>query len=474
MADMYNPYGGVPTGQQQDSPSTATQGVDIIKALIQERGNISNQIGETTKAALTPVSKAGPMALNEKALTSHQFTPYEQDNSRVVGHGNARTQGIGNVVKGVLNIVGSYQQKKSEQDVASTKVDLQNIFAAQHGMQQAQEVLKQDPNNADAKATVAKNQEAINSILTDPKRRKKVAEAMNINFTDPSKNNKPEHAAYAQATKSFAEQLQEKAPKVMGPNEQAQQKLMILEGQQKGIDSAIKEIAPIASAEIREKGLMDRTDKQQTGANLRTEFTQNAANARKQAEIDSRERQTQQKIVAGFQLEKLKNNDKLGQIAVKSMHDMARTMATLNSREKLFNSKTFGPGQAQKFLVTTISAIDKERTGIAESILKTKTMRDEIQKQQGKNLAFAGQIEQYNQHIRALEDSMKYLDESAKKTQDKLNKLNLGEDSNAGTQSESSSRSTTTPANSNAPISTTPVGGDEDTDDEDPGEVDNY
>lgn len=234
----------ISSAQQQQSAETQTgvmhSGADLLNTMAQQRlsglyqnlDKINNQISETIKAASTPVPVSGTKAVTAPTLSSFKGIP--NDTSRVYTSKQANEQGIANIVRGAASIVGAYVTKEHNDKQKALAVKIERIMEAYHGYSTAQQ--------ANDKAAMEKNKGIINSILSDPKDKKQIGKAFQINFIDPSQNNKPEHGAMKIAAKSYFDQLQEKLPTEMEPNQVAIQKLGIQNAQAKTINDQIKAV----------------------------------------------------------------------------------------------------------------------------------------------------------------------------------------------------------------------------------------
>lgn len=204
-----------------------------------------------------------------------QFQNAPMNNKQVIGKGNARAQGIGNAVTGVLNAIGSVTTAKAQQKQRQIAGVTTRLLQAQQAVDQATLTLKDDPNNADAKEAVQKNKQVMNDILADDKMRKAIEKGFDISFTDPSKNKTEEHAAVQKGiadakkeaqTPSYADQFGSKMPTQMGVNPMAAQRLQILMQQNQAMQKMAATMLPkILTAQ----NSMERTKYIQSMTNMR-------------------------------------------------------------------------------------------------------------------------------------------------------------------------------------------------------------
>ena len=185
------------------------------------------------------------------------------DNREVVGRHNAQVQGIGNTIRGVTHMLATAETEKQNKQKVEVASATQQLLVAQQGMDQAQQVLKQDPNNADAKAAAERNKAVMNGILSNDKLRKQIAKGFNIDFTDPQANKTLEHQGVAQGKQmaqqhlDYAEQFQQKTPTQMGPNVQAQAQYQAALAQRKEQLETVKAMGPIFAAQLKARGALD-------------------------------------------------------------------------------------------------------------------------------------------------------------------------------------------------------------------------
>jgi hypothetical protein len=240
---------------------------------------------------------------------------------------------------------------------------------ANQGVESAQQVLKQDPNNADAKATIQKNQGIIDALLSDPKKRKQIGKAFDISFVDPSQNNKPEHAALKTAVDSYSEQLQKKMPTQMAPNVQAQQKLGQLQATGKLIDDQIKSIQSgrltdaYARMEIEGAKLSERQQ----------EESDKVAHWNEQAQQRSQEFAT--KIGSQQAMAKLLANTRMGVAALQANSRLEAIQKAIDGRLKYADHIGLGqgPGSA-KFLNGNIALMQKALAQLPTQVLQAQTL----------------------------------------------------------------------------------------------------
>jgi hypothetical protein len=248
-------------------PSAGGGAPDIAAIMQSVLGSNQAQLGELAKKAATPIPGGH---VTQMPLTMQQgpktLAPMQMDNRDVVGRGNARAQGIGNAVRGVVHALASTEtalDNKKKLEVASAT---QQLLTAQQAYDQAAQLVKQDPSNADAKAAMERNKSVMNGILSNDKIRKAIAKGMNIDFTDPKANDTLEHQGVAQGKKmatehaDWAEQFNQKTPTQMQPNQQAIAQYQAAQEAQKAKIETFKAIIPYISTYTRAQGEITKAD----------------------------------------------------------------------------------------------------------------------------------------------------------------------------------------------------------------------
>jgi hypothetical protein len=250
----------------------ATTGQATVQALLQQYSDMASKISAQTQKAINPQQVAGglnPSVGGKMGLSfgQPQFAPPQ-------GHADARNQGIAKTVAGVGNLVSMFIKHKQESEQRQLAQKIHGVMDANDSVSQARQVLQADPNNADAKAALKKAQDHINDAFADPKTAKKLEKAFDINQIDPSKNTDPAHKALQQATKSYAQQLEEKQNQKLQGNVIEKQKLDLMQQQQAAIAAQIKATMPQA---IQEQKMAQQSAMQQNAINAKnaqTEFIQ--------------------------------------------------------------------------------------------------------------------------------------------------------------------------------------------------------
>jgi hypothetical protein len=119
----------------------------------------------------------------------------------------ARNKAIGQIAGMAGSVVGAYMKKKEGEKTQALAIDIHKSLELQQGMDEAKQVLAQDPNNAQAKATLQKNQTLMTALLNG-KSGKDIAKAYGVTFGEEAKDMSPDkqkdsmhHQAMQQAMK---------------------------------------------------------------------------------------------------------------------------------------------------------------------------------------------------------------------------------------------------------------------------------
>ncbi len=260
------------------------------------------------KAAVTPTQ--GPRTTQVPSSLQRPIEPIQpgtMDNRPVVGRGNARAQGIGNAITGVMNNVGIFvtrerQQKQDTLRDASVKV-IQSQQAIDEATRQ-REVAKAsgDTNGMAAAQKIIDQNEAVrDGVFADPKLRKGLAKGFNINYTDPQSNDSEEHKAVMagikqaqtaqqkkeliqqarqqqnqQAGKALGSAYAQQQPTTFQANTEAQQKLQFEQANRSASQVALKDYLTFKSSMAHANATIEAAQIRAIGAGIlqQTKFDQ--------------------------------------------------------------------------------------------------------------------------------------------------------------------------------------------------------
>jgi hypothetical protein len=359
-------FGATASSPQQLPSSGGAPAEQDMNSML--RGVMSGVGSDEITKALTPI--AGGHSMEMPANLTRELPPASrtpQNHDEVVGAGNARARGIGNAITGTMDAIGSFIRAKGQQKQTADATKVHQLIESQQAIDQAQTVLKQDLNNADAKAILEHNTNVRNGLFEDKKFLKTVEKGFQISFTDPSANKTPEHAAVQQGIKltkeqqaaeakknssAYGEQFASKMPQQLAPNIMAQQRLQYATQLQQQYQKLVQAILPrMYSAKT--------TDQ-------RVRFQEQMKNQR---QLDNHVFQATQFATAFSQrkeLAALNDKYKLGQIAT-SIKLGGQKMYELFKAEQMDPTKLF----AEKTKFTQSAAADEDRmTGAIASAKK--------------------------------------------------------------------------------------------------------
>ena len=406
--------------------------------------------GDLSKAALaasTPIPGAHatqmPLSMQQGPGEAH---PGQLDHREVVGKGNARAQGIGNSVIGVMNLLGSTEKaldNKKKLEIASST---QQLLTAQQAYDQAAELYKQNPQNTDAKAAMERNKGVMNGILSNDKIRKAIAKGMNVDFTDPKANDTLEHQGVSQgkdmakAHLSYADQFNEKTPQAMQPNQQAIAQYQALKDQQKMQVDTMKAMIPLINAQMRQQDVKMQIE----GRMNQEEFKQSAANARTLVESQDKWERLNQSIAAKAQLAKSEFGYKLAEISAEGTKELSNFRAKMQMKTADPTTQVKAYEDFQTKAASTVDNLTKNISALEARRYDTNS----------KTAPSTEEIPHLNDQISIAKQALSSYQDTVKATQDYYNafKLKGGPDGSGtgSTTGESGSSSSTSKTLGNA------------------------
>lgn len=245
MGPIEDTSSNLPSSTSQSQRNTAAEGNELITQLLGEATKADTAATAATKAAGVPIY-GGHIAPQAAMLPGggqqHPQLPF--NTNPVIGHRQAMQRGIVNATTGVANLVSAVSQQVEQKQTQRLAVNMERLMNATNSMDQAKQVLQQNPDDLNAQDQMKRSQAIMDEILSDDKVRKSIQKAYNINFTDPSKNNTKEHAALKQATESFSQQFQKQLPQQMAPNQQAIEQAKLAQAQAAAVHKTIDAIIP--------------------------------------------------------------------------------------------------------------------------------------------------------------------------------------------------------------------------------------
>lgn len=362
-------------------------------------------------AAATPIP--GGHVLQTPASLAPQapsvYKPTQSSTGAVVGRHNAKVRGIGATITGALNAIGEVTTAEGNKKKLQLATDTQSLLTAQAGVDQAQEILKQNPNDPDASKQLEHNKKVMAGLLSDDKFAKAVGKGFHIDFTDPKKNDSPEHAGVAQGIQMHktAEQLKEDkdaagvsragqfsggVPQQSMQNPQAIARYQEAQLQQKASAETLKALSPIIAAQTR------------AGAQL------GAAQIREQGEAFKAAYMSQQRAIA--QADRFQQAEKL--LGIKYSNEsklIAQRGATaLRTAEGIMDLKDKDPLNIMTKFTTAFSGLQRASGDIQSQISK---LQNDIQNPNNKD---PKRLDDMSKEIEALKVQKSNLDSAAMDT----------------------------------------------------------
>jgi hypothetical protein len=380
-----------------------------------------DEMQRLAKEAATPIpgghEGATPGSLQG---VQHAFQGAALDNREVIGAGNAKAQGIGNTITAALNTISgaviAHENKKSTQ----LATDTHTLLSAQQTIDQAKQVLAQDPQNTAAKEALEKSLNIQKGILSDDKTRKAIAKGFHIDFTNPGANDSPEHKGVAQGKEmmkkgtGLAQQFNDKTPTTMGPNVIAQTKYAQAVAEEKQRQETLKAVAPIMSSMIRAQA---STEVANTNAQTRLDVEKLKANVEqwKVATQTIAAAERVHEVVQGrIQTEKLRVSGELSKTMLAASQD-------LKNAKELYTFKETDPMKQQMNAVKSYTALTNASANLTakQRQLEEDLAADAIKKDPARTKDIQSQIDIVKQQREAIDkvsqDNQKFWDGMAVK-----------------------------------------------------------
>jgi len=363
-------------------------------------------------AAATPIpgahSTATPLNLQPSQIG---FTPAPLNHEPTApGKGNARGQGIGNAIIGVANAITGVTIADKNKKQLQVATDTHTLLTSQQAIDQAQQILQNDPTNQAAQDAIKHNKDVMNGILSDKKTRDAISKGFKIDFTDPQANNTDDHKAVQQGQQmaekslSLADQFSKGVPQTMQPNLQAQAKYQQAQIEQKSQAETLRALSPIISAQTRAGAQVTAAQIREQGEAFRAAYT-----SQQRAALQAQQFQNSQKLIGmrfsaesnllaqkasaavktASQIMDLKDQDPIS-IMTKStsaLSGLQRTSGEIQSRitavqQNLDAAKTDGQ---RNELRQEVEALKRQKESIDSSYMDTKTFFDSLKLKGGSN-----------------------------------------------------------------------------------------
>lgn len=184
--------GMIPAGSGQDSKSP-TPLLEAASEAIKSQNEAVAQAAATLKATpqtITGASASPQMPIPKPSLFGGASVTNLQKKQPTTAAG-ARSKGIGLIAAQGAGVISSFFKKKEAEKTQALAIDIHKSLELQQGMDEAKAVLAQDPNNAQAKATLQKNQTLMTALLSG-KSGKDIAKAYDVTFGPEASSQSPD------------------------------------------------------------------------------------------------------------------------------------------------------------------------------------------------------------------------------------------------------------------------------------------
>lgn len=209
-----------PFSAAKATSSVPTQTTEVANPVLEALGGaLKRQQEEVNKAAelvnKTPQYTSGSSA--QPTMPVAKNLPFQGASSKNVANehpetrAGARNKAVGQIAGQAGALIGKYFKKKEDEKTQALAIDLHKSMELQQGMDEAKQVLAQDPNNAQAKATLQKNQTLLTSLLNG-KSGKDIAKAYGVTFGPEAQSMSPDKkkdSMHAQAMTQAMKQVQQ-------------------------------------------------------------------------------------------------------------------------------------------------------------------------------------------------------------------------------------------------------------------------
>lgn len=403
-----------------------------------------------TKASIPVPGGSGQEMPASLMYQPKQFTASPSDRTPVVGRRNARNQGIGNSITGVLNIIGAVKTGEDNKKKLQIATDTHTLLTEQHNIDQATQAIQalpqDDPQRKTLQAAIDASKQRQQGILADKKTRDAIAKGFHIDFTDPQANNTPDHQAVqqgqkmAEASLSYSDQFNQKAPAPLGPNTTAQAQYESAVKQQELQQKSMAAFIPLVRSMMTNQAQMDKQ-----------KLHEGMENARNMVTNQTRFTDTMAQIQGRRDLAKTQFGYKMAEIGAEGNKQLSvfSQELTMKAGDPLTQIKAYeafktNTAKTQAGLASTVASLEAQKT----TMIKAK--------------ADPSQIQSMDSQINAAKAAEKAFSDATDAAQKYYNQLagvkEGGEDSGGSTDSDTSGLSSSS-TYLNAP-------GDEDKDDD--------
>lgn len=371
---------------QQESTKSDLGYLDVLKAASDQMKAAQEQVAKTPPL-INSTGGGQPAMPTPRQLPLQNASIHNLDNEHPTTRAGARNKAIGQIAAQTGQIVGNYFKKKEAEKTQQLSQDLHRTMELQQGIDEATQLLQQNPNDTSAKAQLQKNSALLGGMLAG-KNGKAIAKAYDITFgpeaqAQKDKNGKKiEAKAMTGALKQVQQDQQQDRVKQFEdqqvqhsvPNPQHQQAQANLTAATKQFEDAQKFLGPLI------KSAMDNKAKAQVQEEKDMQAKRREASKEASAEYNSR-----LKIA--------------GEIKVESMR-----AATTLSAARLAHGD-----EGRKMAETVYKELSTTTNKLQDNIVKTRAQIEDLDKKgTTKDPALRKELEasltEYSDNLKSIED----------------------------------------------------------------------
>lgn len=181
------------TSNATGGPASNPAQVQQILQLLSNRGGGSGMSGPSTTAqsSIPPYQPNKQQSVNAPQIPTGHFQSVGENK-------RATKQAMFNNIASIANQAVSVHHERQVRDMSSMVTRIQR---ATEGKQQAEAILKSDPNNEDAKAQLKTNSDILSDIFSNPSNAKKLQKAFNVPLLGDKGKATPEYLGLMKALK---------------------------------------------------------------------------------------------------------------------------------------------------------------------------------------------------------------------------------------------------------------------------------
>jgi hypothetical protein len=308
----------------------------------------------------------------------------------------ARNKAIGQIAAQGAQLVGNFVKQKQAQKTQALAQDVNRSLELTKGIDEANQVLAQDPNNAQAKAQLQKNNALLGSLLNG-KNGKDIAKAYDITFgpgaQDEKNKNAHEKTAMTDAMKQAQQddklkQFQVQQPSHMDINPQKEAAAKNLEAVQKQAEALTKTYATMADTVYKEQGSNARTEAEIAGK-------QGVADTNAASRLNVQ----QQKDQDEFKLNQQKHTEKMQEIGAQGAQRLAAVKAVKEAGDKSKAQK-----MAEDLVKATDGNISKEQSEVDKLTQELNKPENKQSENSHARTLIQNQINEHQQTVKALQE----------------------------------------------------------------------